>query len=54
MSVHGRTDKRTEGNASKTVYPPVSLCSLGGYKYVNTMWYSILKLNKCLYKHSSW
>ena len=28
MSVHGRTD----GNASKTVYPPVSLRSLGGYK----------------------
>jgi len=27
----GRTDGWTDGNASKTVYPPVSLCSLGGY-----------------------
>jgi len=25
-------DGRTDGNASKTVYPPVSICSLGGYK----------------------
>jgi len=31
MSAHGRTDGRTDGNASKTAYPPVSLHSLGGY-----------------------
>ena len=30
-----RTDGRTDGNASKSVYPPVSLRSLGGYNY----WY---------------
>jgi len=29
-----RTDGRTDGNASKTVYLPVSLRSLGGYKSV--------------------
>jgi len=29
MSAHGWTD----GKASKTVYPPVSLRSLGGYNY---------------------
>ena len=32
MSAHGRMDGQTDGNASKTVYPPVSLRSLGGYK----------------------
>ena len=30
------TDGLTDGHASKTVYPPVSLCSLGGYKHNST------------------
>jgi len=37
MSAHGRTDRRMDGNASKTVYLPVSLHSLGTYNKHKTM-----------------
>jgi len=32
-----RTDGRTDGNASQTVYPPVSLRSLGRYNNISAV-----------------